>query len=88
MGPSGCGKSTIVQLIERFYDPTKGEIVIDGCTLKKIALRKLRKQIGYVQQEPVLFNTSMKNNILMGKPNATEEEVIDALKKTDSWDFV
>ena len=60
VGPSGSGKSTVVQLIERFYEPTKGEIFVDGKALTNLKLRELRKQIGYVQQEPILFNTTIK----------------------------
>lgn len=88
VGSSGSGKSTIVQLIERFYEPTKGEIFVDEKALNKVKLRELRQQIGYVSQEPILFNTSIKKNILMGKPDATDDEIINALKKTNAWDFV
>ena len=88
VGPSGSGKSTTVQLTERFYDPTGGEILVDGVPLKSINLRNYRQQIGYVGQEPALFNTTIKKNILMGKPDATDAEIEDALKKTNSWDFV
>lgn len=60
VGPSGSGKSTIVQLIERFYDPNNGEVLIDGINIKDICLREFRQRVGYVGQEPVLFNTSIK----------------------------
>ena len=62
-----------MQLIERFYDPLSGQVLIDGRDLKTINLRSFRKQVGYVGQEPVLFNTTIKENILMGNPEATEE---------------
>ena len=62
--------------------------MIDGKDLKTIDLRNYRQQIGYVGQEPVLFNTSIKTNILMGKPDATDAEIEDALKKTNSWNFI
>ena len=88
MGPSGSGKSTIVQMIERFYDPNEGSILIDDVPLKELKLREFRKQVGYVSQEPVLFNTSIKKNIKLGKSDATDEEVIEALKKTNAWEFV
>ena len=88
VGPSGSGKSTTIQLVERFYDPTKGQVLIDGKDLKTINLRNYRQQIGYVGQEPVLFNTTIKTNILMGKPDATDAEIEDALRKTNSWDFI
>lgn len=88
VGPSGSGKSTTVQLIERFYDPNNGEVLIDGKNLKSINLRNYRQQIGYVGQEPVLFNTTIKQNLLMGKPDATDAEIKEALQKTNAWDFV
>jgi ABC-type multidrug transport system fused ATPase/permease subunit len=62
--------------------------LIDGKNLTSLNLRELRSQIGYVSQEPVLFNTTIRKNILMGKPNATDAEVISALKKTNAWEFV
>ena len=88
VGPSGSGKSTIVQLIERFYEPSAGEIFIDGVPLKSINLRCLRKQIGYVQQEPVLFNTTIRKNILLGNAKATDLEIENALRKTNAYGFV
>lgn len=63
VGPSGSGKSTIVQLIERFYDSNNGEVLIDGVNIKDICLREFRQRVGYVGQEPVLFNTTIKENI-------------------------
>ena len=77
-----------MQLVERFYDPSSGQVFIDGVNLKDINLRNYRQQIGYVGQEPVLFNTSIKQNILMGKPDATDAEIEEALRKTNAWDFV
>jgi ATP-binding cassette subfamily B (MDR/TAP) protein 1 len=88
VGPSGSGKSTCIQLVERFYDPTAGEILIDGKPLKGINLRNYRQQIGYVGQEPVMFNMSIKDNILMGKPTASDKEIEEALKAVNAWDFV
>ena len=102
VGPSGSGKSTVVQLIERFYDPDektlkasesetvkdKSGIFVDGVPLKDIKLRNLRNQIGYVGQEPVLFNLSIKENIRLGKPDATDQEIEQALKSTNSYEFV
>ncbi len=88
VGPSGSGKSTTIQLTERFYDPNEGRVLIDGQDLKSINLRNYRQQIGYVGQEPVLFNTTIKKNILMGKPDATDAEIEEALRKTNAWDFV
>ena len=88
MGPSGSGKSTIIQLIERFYNPLSGIIKVDGVSIDKYNLRELRKIIGYVGQEPVLFNTSIRENMLFSKSDATEEEIIDALKAANAWDFI
>ena len=67
IGPSGGGKSTIMQLIIRFYDPDEGNIYLDGMNLRKINLQWLRTQIGFVIQEPFLFATSIRENMLMGK---------------------
>lgn len=88
MGPSGSGKSTIVQLIERFYDPTDGAVWVDDKQLKDVKLRDLRSQIGYVGQEPVLFNTSIKQNILLGRPEALDSDIEQALRSTNAWEFV
>jgi ABC-type multidrug transport system fused ATPase/permease subunit len=88
VGPSGSGKSTIVQLIERFYDPNNGEVLIDGMDIKDICLREFRQQVGYVGQEPVLFNTTIKKNILFGCPGVTDTQIVDALKKSNAWEFI
>ena len=71
VGPSGSGKSTVVQLIERFYDPESGAIYVDGEPLKNLKLRDFRNKIGYVGQEPILFNMSIRENVRLGKPDAT-----------------
>lgn len=88
VGASGSGKSTITKLVERFYDPQEGEIIVNGQNLKDFNLRSYRQRVGYVGQEPVLFNQTIRENILYGNPNATEEEIIDALKKANAYDFV
>ena len=88
VGASGSGKSTIVQLIERFYDPSEGNIFVDGEELTGLKLRHLRSQIGYVGQEPALFNTSIAENVGLGKPGATAEEIEEALRSTNAWGFV
>jgi len=88
VGPSGSGKSTIIQLLERFYDPTAGELLMDNCDLKKINLKSMRQIVGYVGQEPVLFNASIKENMLFAKPDATNDEIIQALKDANAWDFI
>jgi ABC-type multidrug transport system fused ATPase/permease subunit len=88
VGPSGSGKSTIVQMVERFYDPTEGEVLVDGVNIKDLNLNSFRRQVGYVGQEPVLFNDTIKGNLRYVKPDATDEEMIDALKKANAWDFI
>ena len=75
-------------MIERFYDPDFGDVIVDGRNLRALNLKSLRKCIGYVGQEPVLFNMTIKENILYGNPNATDEEVIRALKSANAWDFI
>jgi ATP-binding cassette subfamily B (MDR/TAP) protein 1 len=89
VGASGSGKSTIIQLLERFYDPESGQVLIDGQDLKSLHLKHYRRNVvGYVSQEPILFNCSIKENLLYAKPDATDEEVIKALKSANAWDFV
>jgi ATP-binding cassette subfamily B (MDR/TAP) protein 1 len=88
VGPSGSGKSTIIQLLERFYDPTSGQVTLDGVDIKDINLKSMRQLIGYVGQEPVLFNCSIKQNMLFAKPDATDDEIISALKAANAWDFI
>ena len=80
VGYSGCGKSTIIQLIERYYDADKGEVLIDGINIKDYNLYQLRKKIGLVSQEPVLFKRSVYENILYGKLDSSKEEVFSAAK--------
>mmetsp|Transcript_41198 Transcript_41198/g.62681 ORF Transcript_41198/g.62681 Transcript_41198/m.62681 type:complete len:171 (-) Transcript_41198:2427-2939(-) len=75
VGPSGSGKSTIIQLVERFYDPDAGSVNFDGTNLKDYDLRSVRQLIGYVSQEPVLFNASIKENMLFAQPDATDAEI-------------
>ena len=79
-GPSGCGKSTVVSLLERFYDPTAGAVLLDGADLKTLNLKWLRQQIGLVGQEPILFLGSVSDNIGYGKEGATKEEIEAAAK--------
>jgi ATP-binding cassette subfamily B (MDR/TAP) protein 1 len=88
VGESGCGKSTIFQLMMRFYDPDHGRITLDGRDLRDLDLYWLRQQIGYVGQEPVLFAASLRENLLFGKEDATQEEIDTALKKAEAYDFV
>jgi len=73
VGPSGSGKSTIIQLIERFYNPKSGNIQIDGKDISKLDLKSYRDYMGYVGQEPILFNTTIRENMLFAKRDATDE---------------
>lgn len=78
VGPTGSGKTTLVNLLPAFYEPTKGKITIDGIDISILQLDELRSKISFVSQEPFLFNGTVRENILYGKPDATEEELIDA----------
>lgn len=88
VGETGCGKSTVIQLLERFYDPLDGEILIDDKNVKEYNLSALRKFIGYVGQEPVLFAMSIRENLMLAKPNATEKELNTALVQANAYDFI
>nr|CAD1826415.1 unnamed protein product [Ananas comosus var. bracteatus] len=88
VGASGSGKSTVISLIERFYDPTAGKVMIDGKDIRRLNLKSLRLKIGLVQQEPVLFAASIMENIAYGKDSATEEELIEAAKAANVHGFV
>ena len=88
VGQSGSGKSTIANLVTRFYDVNKGEIIIDNQNIKDLKKSSLRGLMGLVTQDSILFNDSIKNNILIGKENASENEIIDALKIANAWEFV
>ncbi len=88
VGPSGSGKTTLVDLIPRFYDPKKGKIFIDGTEIKEVTLKSLRKQVGIVTQETILFNDTIQGNILYGKPDATEEEIHHAAIQAHAHDFI
>ncbi|KAI9205902.1 P-loop containing nucleoside triphosphate hydrolase protein [Polychytrium aggregatum] len=89
VGPSGSGKSTIVQLIQRFYDPNAGQVFLDGNDVKDLNVNWLRSQIGIVSQEPVLFNTSIKQNIIMGATgDVTEADLIKACKMANCHNFI
>lgn len=88
VGQSGSGKTTIANLLARFYDVSEGEILIDGVNIKELNLKEYRHLLGMVTQESVLFNDSVFNNILMGKPYAPEEEVISAAKIANADQFI
>ncbi|KAI9102925.1 hypothetical protein K1719_023364 [Acacia pycnantha] len=88
VGPSGGGKSTIFALIERFYDPIEGVITLDGHDLRSFQVKWLRDQIGMVGQEPILFATTILENVMMGRENATKEEAINACIAADAHSFI
>nr|GFB11992.1 ABC transporter B family member 15-like [Tanacetum cinerariifolium] len=88
VGGSGSGKSTIIALLQRFYNPQVGEISVDGVRIDKLQLKWLRSQMGLVSQEPALFATTIKENILFGKEDATMEEVIKAAKASNAHSFI
>lgn len=88
VGMSGGGKSTIISLIPRFYDATDGAVFVDGHNVKDVTIHSLRAQIGIVLQDNILFSDSVKENILMGKPGASDEEVMAAAKAANAHDFI
>uniref|UniRef100_A0A8C3IC12 ABC-type xenobiotic transporter n=1 Tax=Chrysemys picta bellii TaxID=8478 RepID=A0A8C3IC12_CHRPI len=88
VGSSGCGKSTMVQLLQRFYDPQEGVITVDGHDIKSLNLRHYREFIGVVSQEPVLFGTTIRNNIRYGREDVTDEEIENAAKEANAYDFI
>lgn len=88
VGQSGSGKSTIANLLTRFYDVNEGNIAIDGVNIKDMNLQSLRGLMGLVTQDSILFNDTIKANISLGKPNASDEEIIEALKIANAYEFV
>ncbi len=88
VGPSGAGKSTIVSLILRFYNPVSGELLFDDKNATEYGLSELRNQMAVVPQDVFLFGGSIRENIAYGKPDASEEEIIEAAKKANAWDFI
>lgn len=88
IGGTGSGKSTFVNLIPRFYDATKGQVLVNGIDVKKYEIETLREKIGVVAQKTVLFKGSLRKNMQWGKEKATDQEIIKALKIAQSWDFV
>lgn len=88
VGQSGSGKSTIANLVTRFYDITEGEIKIDGINIKDMSQNSLRGLMGLVTQDSILFNDTIKENLKIGKPNATDEELIESLKIANAYEFV
>uniref|UniRef100_F6WW86 Uncharacterized protein n=1 Tax=Ciona intestinalis TaxID=7719 RepID=F6WW86_CIOIN len=88
VGPSGMGKSTILQLAQRFYDPDKGVVTLDGHDLRTLNTRWLRRMIGVVQQEPCLFDTSIAENIRFGKEGVSDDDIIKAAKAANAYNFI
>jgi subfamily B ATP-binding cassette protein MsbA len=88
VGPSGTGKTTLVDLIPRFFDPYKGRILIDGVDLRELSLASLRRQIGIVTQETILFNDSIEANIAYGSPQAGQEQIVTAARQAHAHDFI
>ncbi len=87
-GPTGAGKSTMMNLLTRFYDPTRGRVLLDGIDLRELKLRDLREQFSIVLQEPVLFAAPIDENIAYSKPRATTDEVVNAAKAANAHDFI
>ncbi|MFH1782085.1 MAG: ABC transporter transmembrane domain-containing protein [Candidatus Omnitrophota bacterium] len=88
VGLSGAGKTTLVSLLPRFYDPSKGSILIDGKDLKEFSILSLREHIGLVSQETILFNDTVRSNIAFGKPDSKEEDIMNAAKAANAHDFI
>uniref|UniRef100_A0A4W6C946 ATP-binding cassette, sub-family B (MDR/TAP), member 4 n=1 Tax=Lates calcarifer TaxID=8187 RepID=A0A4W6C946_LATCA len=88
VGSSGCGKSTTIQLLQRFYDPQEGSVCIDGHDIRTLNIRYLREMIGVVSQEPILFATTITENIRYGRPDVTQSEIEQAAKEANAYDFI
>ncbi|MEK0450076.1 MAG: ABC-type multidrug transport system, ATPase and permease component [Verrucomicrobiota bacterium] len=88
VGGTGAGKSTMLSLVPRFYDPVKGRVLVDGHDLRTVTKRSLRAQISIVLQDTLLFSTTIRENIAYGRPDATEEEIIEAAKRAQAHDFI
>ena len=88
VGESGCGKSTCIQLIQRLYDPAQGTVLLDGRDLKQLNVAWLREQIGVVGQEPVLFDTTIRQNIAFGRPTSSEAEIVAACEEANAYEFI
>ncbi|CAN5694782.1 ABC transporter transmembrane domain-containing protein [soil metagenome] len=88
VGGTGAGKSTLLSLIPRFYDPTSGSVLLDGQDLKDITKKSLRSQIGMVLQDTILFSTTIKENIAYGRPGMSDEQIVEAAKRAQAYDFI
>ena len=88
VGGTGAGKSTLLSLVPRFYDPLAGRVLLDGHDLRAITKKSLRDQISIVLQDTLLFSTTIRENIAYGRPDATEEEIIEAAKRAQAHEFI
>jgi subfamily B ATP-binding cassette protein MsbA len=88
VGMSGAGKTSLVNLLPRFYDVEKGQVLIDGYDIRKITLKSLRDQIGLVTQQTILFNDTVRNNIAYGNMKSTDQEIMEAAKAANAHDFI
>ncbi len=88
VGPSGAGKSTIITLLSRFYDPTSGQVLIDDRAITEFNVQSVRRQIGIVMQDSILFSGTLAENIRYGRPEATMDEVIAAAKAANAHEFI
>jgi ABC-type multidrug transport system fused ATPase/permease subunit len=88
VGSSGCGKSTIIQLVQRLYDPSQGKVLVEGLDVAQLNVGWLQSHIGVVGQEPVLFATSIKENIRYGREDATQQEIEKAAREANAHDFI
>uniref|UniRef100_A0A8C2Z5S5 ATP binding cassette subfamily B member 1 n=1 Tax=Cyclopterus lumpus TaxID=8103 RepID=A0A8C2Z5S5_CYCLU len=88
VGSSGCGKSTTIQLLQRFYDPQEGSVTIDGHDIRSLNVRYLRDMIGVVSQEPILFATTIAENIRFGRPDVTQYDITQAAKESNAYNFI
>lgn len=88
VGASGAGKSTLADLLPRFYDPSGGRIEIDGCDLKKFDIKSFRRRLGIVSQDTFLFNATVRENLIYGRPEATDSEIKDAMCRANAYEFI
>ena len=88
VGPTGSGKSTLLSLVPRLYDPDEGRVLVDGVDVRRVKLADLRRHIGVVLQDPMLFSGTIRDNIAYGKPDATMEEIVEAAKAANAHEFI